>query len=74
VSCVPLFLENVDGDFVTERCARATRERMQRCIRNYVDCKNEGWTGNCHDCIHYCAGQREWPRGKCRERRKMESP
>jgi len=39
VSCVPLYLETVDGDFVTERCARATGERMQRCIRNYVDCK-----------------------------------
>jgi len=49
-------------------------EWKQQCIRNYVDCKNEGWTGNCHDCIRYCEGQREWPRGKCRERRKKESP
>ena len=49
-------------------------EWKQECIRRYVDCKNHGWTGNCHDCIRYCEGQREWPFSKCRERRKKESP
>ncbi|HZI08745.1 MAG TPA: hypothetical protein VE153_00070 [Myxococcus sp.] len=46
----------------------------QACIRRYVDCQNEGWTGNCYDCIRFCEGQREWPFSKCRERRKKASP
>lgn len=44
-------------------------EWKQRCIRAYVDCQNEAWTGNCHDCLRYCEGQQEWPRNRCRERR-----
>ncbi len=43
-------------------------EWKQRCIRNYVSCQDEGWTGNCYDCLRSCEGQKEWPRGKCRER------
>ena len=49
-------------------------EWKQECIRRYVDCKNEDWTGNCHDCIRSCEGQREWPFSKCRERRQKASP
>ena len=49
-------------------------EWKQECIRRYVDCKNEGWTGNCYDCIRSCEGQQEWPFSKCRERRKKASP
>jgi hypothetical protein len=49
-------------------------EWKQECIRSYVDCKNEGWTGSCYDCLRTCEGQREWPRSKCRERREKESP
>jgi hypothetical protein len=44
-------------------------EWKQRCIRNYVSCQQEGWTGNCHACLRYCEGQQDWPRDKCRERR-----
>jgi hypothetical protein len=45
-------------------------EWKQRCIRNYVDCKNEGWTGSCYACLRYCEGQRDWPFNKCRQRGK----
>lgn len=45
-------------------------EWKQRCIRLYVGCKNQLWTGNCYDCIRYCEGQREWPQRKCRPRKK----
>jgi len=42
----------------------------QRCIRSYVDCKNEGWTGSCYQCLRYCEGQQDWPFNQCRKRRK----
>lgn len=45
-------------------------EWKQRCIKAYVDCKNELWTGNCYDCIRYCEGQRVWPVNKCKPRKK----
>ncbi len=48
-------------------------EWKQRCIRNFVDCKNEGWMGSCYQCLRYCEGQQEWPFNQCRKRRK-ESP
>jgi hypothetical protein len=44
-------------------------EWKQRCIRNYVDCKNEGWMGSCYQCLRYCEGQQEWPFNQCRKRR-----
>ena len=40
-------------------------EWKQRCIRAYTDCINDGWTGNCHDCLRYCEGQQEWPSRTC---------
>lgn len=46
----------------------ALPEWKQKCIRSYVKCKNEGWTGNCHDCMRYCEGQHQWPSGECHER------
>ncbi|MFP2924511.1 hypothetical protein ACLESO_04705 [Pyxidicoccus sp. 3LG] len=49
-------------------------EWKQRCIRSYVNCKNEGWTGSCYDCLRYCEGQQEWPRNKCRERKRKKDP
>jgi hypothetical protein len=49
-------------------------EWKQQCIRNYVSCKSEGWTGDCYACIRYCEGQQEWPRDKCRERKKQVPP
>ncbi|MFP2906940.1 hypothetical protein ACLESD_18220 [Pyxidicoccus sp. 3LFB2] len=45
-------------------------EWKQRCIRNYVSCQDEGWTGTCIDCLRYCEGQQEWPLDKCNERKK----
>ncbi len=45
-------------------------EWKQRCIRSYVDCKNEGWMGSCYQCLRYCEGQQEWPFNQCRKRRK----
>ncbi|RKG73584.1 hypothetical protein D7V88_36225 [Corallococcus terminator] len=40
-------------------------EWKQVCIRNYVDCKNQGWKGGCYDCLRYCEGQHEWPFRAC---------
>lgn len=40
-------------------------EWKQACIRNYVDCKNQGWKGACYDCLRYCEGQHEWPFRAC---------
>ncbi len=45
-------------------------EWKQRCIRAYNDCINDGWTGNCHDCLRYCEGQHEWPTRTCAPPRK----
>jgi hypothetical protein len=47
-------------------------EWKQRCIRNYVNCQDEGWTGICIYCLPYCEGQQEWPLRKCRPRKKEE--
>jgi hypothetical protein len=47
-------------------------EWKQRCIRNYVSCQDEGWTGQCFACLRYCEGQQEWPLQKCRPRKKEE--
>lgn len=44
-------------------------EWKQRCIRSYVDCKNEGWMGSCYQCLRYCEGQQDWPFNQCRKRR-----
>ena len=40
-------------------------EWKQRCIRAYVDCQRQGWTGRCEDCLRYGEGQREWPLRRC---------
>lgn len=41
----------------------------QACIKGFVRCTDERWTGNCYECLRYCEGQHEWPGEKCRERR-----
>jgi hypothetical protein len=46
-------------------------EWKQRCIRNYGDCQDRGWTGSCYDCLRYCEGQQEWPDDKCHPQRKQ---
>jgi hypothetical protein len=46
-------------------------EWKQRCIRSYVDCQNEEWTGSCYDCLRYCEGQQEWPFNQCRKCKKV---
>lgn len=55
------------GDFANNA---ALPEWKQRCIRLFVDCQNEKWTGSCYDCLRYCEGQRDWPQDKCRPRKK----
>lgn len=47
-------------------------EWKQRCIKNHVECQDEGWTGNCYDCIRYCEGQRDWPFRSCRPKKKKK--
>lgn len=37
----------------------------QKCIEAYNDCQNDGWTGDCHDCLRSCEGQHKWPTKKC---------
>lgn len=37
----------------------------QRCIKYFVDCRNQRWSGNCYDCIRRCEGQQDWPFGMC---------
>lgn len=37
----------------------------QKCIEAYNDCQNDGWTGDCHDCLRLCEGQHKWPTKKC---------
>ena len=36
-----------------------------QCIDLYVACKQRKWTGNCHDCLRWCQGQKEWPFHMC---------
>jgi hypothetical protein len=40
-------------------------EWKRRCIRNYGDCQDDGWMGNCYNCFRYCEGQHEWPADQC---------
>jgi hypothetical protein len=37
----------------------------QKCIEAYNDCQNDGWTGDCHDCLRLCEGQHKWPTKQC---------
>ncbi|MCE9671063.1 hypothetical protein LY474_24945 [Myxococcus stipitatus] len=40
-------------------------EWKRLCIRNYGDCKEDGWKGDCYACLRYCEGQLEWPADQC---------
>ena len=40
-----------------------------QCRRLYVLCVENGWTGRCDDCLHYCTTQGEWPLSRCHPRR-----
>jgi hypothetical protein len=42
----------------------------RKCITMYVKCQNQGWVGNCYDCIRRCEGQHEWPEDMCYDPRK----
>ena len=44
-------------------------EWKQKCIRNFNRCQDRRWTGNCHDCMRLCEGQREWPDEMCKARK-----
>lgn len=59
--------EDAEDDFANNE---HLPEWKQRCIRNYVDCKNEGWMGSCYQCLRSCEGQQDWPFNQCRKRRK----
>lgn len=37
----------------------------QHCIDMFVLCQHRKWTGNCHDCLRYCQGQKQWPFHLC---------
>jgi hypothetical protein len=47
-------------------------EWKQLCIKGFVTCKNEGWTGSCYDCLRRCEGQQEWPAEMCGPRKKKK--
>lgn len=40
----------------------------QECIKGYVRCRRQKWTGNCYECIRLCEGQQQWPTDKCHPR------
>lgn len=44
-------------------------EWKQLCIRGYNQCKDDGWTGSCYDCLRRCEGQHEWPTTMCGPRK-----
>jgi hypothetical protein len=54
--------EAAEDDFATNK---DLPEWKQRCIKNYVNCRDGGWTGNCYDCLRRCEGQHEWPIAMC---------
>lgn len=37
----------------------------------YVKCKNQGWVGNCYDCLRRCEGQHKWPEDMCYDPREQ---
>ena len=41
------------------------------CIRTYVNCINQNWTGNCQACFDRCTGSAsgDWPFHMCRQRK-----
>jgi hypothetical protein len=43
----------------------------KECNDHYFKCQDEGWTGNCYDCLRRCEGQREWPQQMCPDPRKL---
>jgi hypothetical protein len=38
------------------------------CIDMYVLCQLRKWSRNCHDCLRYCQGQKQWPFDVCGKR------
>jgi hypothetical protein len=55
---------------VLEAAGRLPKWKKE-CIDNYFKCQDEGWTGNCYDCLRRCEGQREWPEQMCPDPRKL---
>jgi hypothetical protein len=51
-----------DDDFANNA---SLPEWKRQCIKDYVSCKQQGWAGNCYDCLRYCEGQRAWPDDRC---------
>lgn len=65
VEVAPMTADEEGDDFANNASLPAWK---QECIRNYTVCKNQGWTGNCHDCLRYCEGQKRWPINQCHRR------
>lgn len=65
VDAAPMTMDEED-DFANNK---DLPEWKQRCIKAYVSCQNDGWTGKCDDCFRYCEGQQEWPIRQCRPRK-----
>ena len=59
------YAEDVDEDADDFANNAHLPEWKQRCIKNFVDCENKRWTGNCYGCLRYCEGQRDWPIKTC---------
>jgi hypothetical protein len=51
------------GSVLTTSCAAGTLS-VTTC-RPGEPSTNQGWTGNCYECLRFCEGQRAWPIATC---------
>jgi len=55
---------------VLETAGRLPKWKKE-CIDKYVRCQNQGWVGNCYDCLRRCEGQHQWPEDMCYDPREQ---
>lgn len=55
---------------VLEAAGRLPKWKKE-CIGKYVKCQNQGWAGNCYDCLRRCEGQHKWPEDMCYDPREQ---
>jgi hypothetical protein len=55
---------------VLEAAGRLPKWKKE-CIDKYVKCQNQGWVGNCYDCLRRCEGQHKWPEDMCHDLREQ---
>ena len=55
---------------VLEAAGRLPKWKKE-CIDKYVKCQNQGWAGNCYDCLRRCEGQHKWPEDMCYDPREQ---